>query len=320
MKKCLGCLLCLMLLGLTPAAFAASYPNKAITCIVPFTPGGTADISVRMMVDKMQTLLGQPIVIVNKGGGSGVPGMMSGLRAKPDGYTVIGGAPGNAFVATHFLGAEPFDLDAMAFVAGYMPQERILLARNDKPYKNWEEFVAYAKQHPGTISVGSGASQEALEVVRSAAIRDGLDLKYVMYKSGGEASADLMGGHIDVCELGVGTPGYQAARKGELTILVNLGSDKIPFFESIPSLKDKGYPYGTALEYGFIFPKGVPEAIRAQWEQAVQQALADPELQKRMIDAGFRPIFMKGADYQKFSKDIVRSVDAMLQHNKPYIK
>lgn len=315
MKMCLGFILSFILWGAASAS-AAGYPVKPITCIVPYAPGGAADISVRMMVDKTQAVLGKPVVVVNKGGGSGVPGLMSALRAAPDGYTVAGGAPGNAFIAAYFLDAQPFDLDKIVFVAGYMPQERILLARPDKPYKTWEEFAAYAKAHPGEISVGSGASQEALEVVRSAALRDGLQLKYVMYKSGGEASADLLGGHIDVCEMGVGTPGYQAARKGVLNILVNLGSDKIPFFEQIPSLKDKGYPYGTALQYGFVMPDGTPEAVRAVWENAVRKVLEDPDLRQRMTAAGFRPQFMTGAAYGELSRKAVSDVQSMLEYNR----
>lgn len=319
MRKCLGLVLCLMLLGAVPAS-AAEYPVKPITCIVPFAPGGAADISVRMMVDKIQNILGQPVVVVNKGGGSGVPGLMSALRATPDGYTVVGGPSGSPFVAAYFLDAEPFDLKKIDFVAAYMLQERILLAGTDKPYKTWEEFAAYVKAHPGEVSMGSGASQEALEVVRSAALRDGLRLKYVMYKSGGEASADLMGGHIDVCELGVGTPGYQAARKGLLNILVNLGSNKVPFFEQLPSLKDKGYAYDATLQYGFLMPDGTPEAIRVKWEAAVRQALEDPDLKQRMLAAGFRPQFTDGAAYRAASEKKVSDVQSMLEYNKKHDK
>lgn len=319
MKKCLGLVLCFMFLGAISVP-AAEYPVKPITCIVPFSPGGAADISVRMMVDKMQAILGQPIVILNKGGGSGVPGLMSALRAAPDGYTVCGGPSDSPFVAAYFLDAQPFDLKKIDFVASYMFQERILLARTDKPYKTWEEFAAYVKAHPGEVSVGSGASQEALEVVRSAALRDGLRLKYVMYKSGGEASADLMGGHIDVCELGVGTPGYQAARKGLLNILVNLGSNRVPFFEQIPSLKDKGYAYDATLRYGFVMPDGTPEAIRAKWQAAVRQALEDPDLKQRMLAAGFRPQFLDGAAYRASSEKKVSDVQSMLNYNKEHDK
>mgnify|MGYP001029797710 FL=1 len=183
MKSFFGLLLVALLLAGTGSA-SAQYPDKAVTCIVPFAPGGAADISVRMVADYLSKELGQPLVIVNKGGGSGIPGLNFGLKAKNDGYTVIGGAIGNALVATYFLKAPAYNLDDIIFVGAYMPQDRLLLTRPDKPYKTWKELVDYAKAHPGTVSVGSGASQEALEVLHAAAIHDGIKFRLVMYKSG----------------------------------------------------------------------------------------------------------------------------------------
>ena len=104
MKSFFGLLLAALLLAGTGSA-SAQYPDKAVTCIVPFAPGGAADVSVRMVADYLSKELGQPLVIVNKGGGSGIPGLNFGLKAKNDGYTVIGGAIGNALVATYFLKA-----------------------------------------------------------------------------------------------------------------------------------------------------------------------------------------------------------------------
>uniref|UniRef100_UPI0026F1418C Bug family tripartite tricarboxylate transporter substrate binding protein n=2 Tax=Desulfovibrio TaxID=872 RepID=UPI0026F1418C len=102
MKKILGLILAVgLMLGALPAR--AEYPDKAITCIVPFAPGGAADITVRMVADYLSKEIGQPLVIVNKGGGSDIPGLNFGLKARPDGYTVLGGSIGNAFVATYFL-------------------------------------------------------------------------------------------------------------------------------------------------------------------------------------------------------------------------
>lgn len=147
MKSFFGLLLAALLLAGTGSA-SAQYPDKAVTCIVPFAPGGAADVSVRMVADYLSKELGQPLVIVNKGGGSGIPGLNFGLKAKNDGYTVIGGAIGNALVATYFLKAPAYNLDDLIFVGAYMPQDRLLLTRPDKPYKTWKELVDYAKAHP----------------------------------------------------------------------------------------------------------------------------------------------------------------------------
>lgn len=314
-RACIGILtvLCLVLGWQTARA---DYPEKAITCVVPFAPGGAADISVRMLADELGKELGQPLAIVNKGGGSGIPGLNFGLKAPNDGYTVSGGAIGNALVATSFLNAPEYNLDDMVFVGAYMPQDRILLSRPDKPWKTWQEFIDYAKKHPDSVSVGSGASQEGLEVVRSAGIKDGARMKYVMYKSGGPATADLLGGHIDAAELGVGTAGYQAARKGDLIVLANLGTAEVPDFPDVPKLRDLGYPFSTSLMYGFVFPKGTPENVRAKWEQALRKVLAKPEVLDKMEAAGFVPRFLTGKEYEEFSRDSVQAVKKMLEYNK----
>ena len=97
-----------------------------------------------------------------------------------------------------------YDMDKIAFVGAYMPHDRLLLTRPDKPYKTWQELVEYARTHPGEVAIGHGASQEGLEVVKAAGIKEGVSFNQVMYKSGGPASADLLGDHIDVCDLGTG--------------------------------------------------------------------------------------------------------------------
>lgn len=313
MNRFLGAVLvaAVCMLGAGGAARAA-YPEKPINVVVAYAPGGTADITVRMLAKPLEKILGQPLVIINKGGGAGVPGLNYVLNAKPDGYTIAGGGPCASFSAAFFLKSEPFNMDNMVFVGGYTFLDRILLAKKDKPYKTWDEFVTYAKAHPGEISVGSGASQESMEVLRAVALQEGLDLNFVMYKSGGEASADLLGGHVDLCELGVGTAGYHAARKGDLNVLINLGTGDIPGFPDVPRLADKGYPFHTTNLYGFILPKGTPDDIRAVWENALRQALDDPELKAAMEKGGFKPAFQNSREYERYSREAVTSIPAML--------
>lgn len=316
MKK----LLTVLLLGATtlflqePAQ--AAFPEKPLNVVIAYAPGGTSDISVRMLAKKLEAILGQPLVITNKGGGAGVPGFEYVMKARPDGYTIS--APATpAFSASIFLRKKSYDLSQMTFAGAYMVNDRILLARADRPYKSWEELKNYIKANPGKVSIGSGASQEALEVMRSLAIKEGLDINFVMYKSGGEASADLIGGHIDACELGVGTAGYQAARKGDLNILLNLGTGSIPDFPDVPKLhEDLGHPFYTSVPYAFILPKGTPEDIRATWENAIRTALQDPELRDAMLKAGFSPDFMNGQETRDFCEASLKTIPAMLEYNK----
>ena len=318
MKKvlCFTAMVILLSMGALQAHAAADYPTRAITAVVNFGPGGIGDTTARILAEPLQRELGQPIVIVNRGGGATIPGFSSALRADPDGYTVAAGSPGSAIIATIFTDAPRFDLDAMVYVGAYMFQDRIVMVKADKPYKTWQEFVAFAKANPGKLSFGSGGAQEAMEAFRAATIKDGLDLKFVMYKGGAEAATDLLGGHIDVIEAGVGSPAYQAARKGEVNILVNLGYTKIPHFEKIPSLLDLGYPYPAGVVYGFIFPDKTPEAIRARWEKALEKVLQDKDVIDKMANIGLNVQFVKGADYKEFCKKVVTDMNSLLEYNK----
>ena len=171
MKSFFGLLLAALLLAGTGSA-SAQYPDKAVTCIVPFAPGGAADVSVRMVADYLSKELGQPLVIVNKGR-SGIPGLNFGLKAKMMDIPSLAELSAMRWWPPIFSRLLPTIWMTSFFVGAYMPQDRLLLTRPDKPYKTWKELVDYAKAHPGTVSVGSGASQEALEVLHAAAIHEG---------------------------------------------------------------------------------------------------------------------------------------------------
>lgn len=306
----------LLLFGASPAAQAA-FPEKPVTVVVGFAPGGTGDLTVRMLAKPLEKILGQPVVIVNKGGGAGMPGFEYVLKAKPDGYTISAPGVGSCTSSALFLRNKTYNLDDMSLVGGYMYLDRILLAKIDKPYKTWQEFVDYVKANPGKVSVGSGASQEATEVLRSFAIKNGLDINFVMYKSGGEASADLIGGHIDACELGVGTAGYQAARKGELNVLLNLGLNDVPDIPNVPKLHgDLGHPFYASLSYGFVLPKGTPEEVRVIWENALKQAVADPLVQENMKKAGLVAEFIPQKDYRAALEDSTKSLVKLVEYIK----
>lgn len=299
-----------------PSALAGDYPQKPVTMIVPWGAGGMAGISSRMLAEKFKTILGQPVVVVNKPGAGGITGLRTVATAKPDGYTIGSGAMTSAFTSPFFLDAKPFDFSQFKFVGGYMPQERVLFTTPDKPYKTWDEFIAYAKAHPGEVSVGSGAAQWALEVIKSVAVKEGLKFKYVMFASGGEASSALLGGHVDVCETGTGTPAYQSAREGKLLVLGNLGAETVPFFPDVKNVLDYGYPYSTLIEYGIVVPAGVPEEIRAKLEETLRTAMQDQTLIENMTQMGFTPKFVTGAEYEDVCKKAVDSIPAIVNFNK----
>jgi tripartite-type tricarboxylate transporter receptor subunit TctC len=295
---------------------AEQYPSKPVTFVVPWGAGGMTDVTARLMAEKFKVELGQPVLVLNKPGASGILGLKYALGEKPDGYTVIIGPMTDALASPYFQGVEPFNIKDLSFVASYMPQERVLFTTPDKPYRTFQEFIDYAKKHPGEISAGSGGIQWALEVIKSIAVKDGLKMKYVMFKSGAEASTAILGKHVDICETGTGTPAYQSAREGKLTLLINLGSETVPFFPNAKSVKELGYPFTTIIDYGLVLRQGTPEPIRKKLEDTLKKVLEDPEVKATLTQMGLTPRFLDGKAYEKICTEAAKSVPEMIKYNK----
>ena len=298
------------------ALAADTYPSRSITFVVPWGAGGMTDVTARLFAEKFKEELGQPVLVTNKPGASGILGLKYALSQKADGYTVVVGPMTEALASPYFQGAEPYDIKDLSFVASYMPQERVLFTTPDKPYKTFQEFIEYARKHPGEISVGSGGAQWALEVLKSIAVKEGLKLKYVMFKSGGEASTAILGKHVDVCETGTGTPAYQAAREGKLTLLVDLGSETVPFFPEARNAKQLGYPFSTVVEYGLAVRAGTPEPVRKRLEDTLRKVVTDPAVKDKLAGMGLTPRFLDGKTYEKLVTEAVKSVPELIKHNK----
>lgn len=145
--------------GTAPAG--EQYPTKPITFAVNSGPGGMSDVTARLFAEKFKAELGQPVLVVNKAGAAGSLGLKYVLGEKADGYLVSIGGLTESFVSPYFLGSDPFDFKDISFVGSYMPQTRVLFTTPDKPYKTFQEFLAYAKKHPGEISAGNGGTQWA---------------------------------------------------------------------------------------------------------------------------------------------------------------
>lgn len=295
---------------------ADEYPNKPITFVVPLGAGGMTDVTARLLAEKMKVILGQPIMVANKPGGTGIVGVNFALGQKEDGYTVIVAPLNESLTSAYFQGSEPFDLKNFSFIGGYMPQQRVLFTTPDKPYKTFAEFIAYVKQHPGETSAGSGGVQFALEVIKSIAVKDGLKMKYVMFKSGGEASTAILGKHVDICETGVGTPAFQAGREGKLVALVNMGEGPIAAFPGLKELKELGYPFTATIEYGFALKAGTPESIRKKLEETLKTVINDQEVKQSFAAMGLHARFIDGKAFEKIIHEGVAAVKKLIDYNK----
>jgi len=304
-----------LLMGVLAVGAQEQYPTRPVTFIIPSGPGGMCDTTARFLSKKMEEILGQPILIVDKPGASGVVGWKYFLRQKPDGYTVLYTWSGPA-QSIYFQEKRSFDLEKFKFVGRFAAQPRILFAQIDAPYKTWEEFIDYVKKRPGEVTVGG--RRMSFEILKSIAVIHGnLKMKYVLFASGGEVSSAILGGHVDVAENGAGAPAYQAAVAGEkVRPLINLGTGTVPHFPELPSVRSKYYPFALITEYGMMLPVGVPEYIREYWENVLKKVMKDPEVINRFKEWGFSPAFRSGKDWETIIKVCSKSVPALFEFNK----
>ena len=182
---------CAVLLLACPAMADTSWPTKPVTLMVSNSVGGMVDVTSRILADGMLKILGQPLVIQNKPGAGGQICLRYVARSQPDGYTVFSGNITTPLAATELAGKNLLNLDDYEFVGGFLPNERALYIHADAPFKTWEEFVAYAKAHPDTLSIGFGGNQWSYELMKYVTAKAGIQCKLINYKSGGDASADF---------------------------------------------------------------------------------------------------------------------------------
>src|SRR5678815_1239788 len=227
-----------------PLAVAQDYPSRAITMIVPFPPGGVADIVGRPLAAMMEKSLKQPVVIVNRTGAGGALGMREVARAAPDGYTILMGLSSISIfpVSERVNGKQPnYELQDFAPIALVTADPTVLVVRADSPYKSVKDFVAAAKANPGKINYSSsgvyGTLHVAMEIFANAA---GIKLFHVPYGGGGPAITALLGGQVEASAQGPAAAIGQI-KGGKMRALAGWGTERLKLLPELPTFKELGY-------------------------------------------------------------------------------
>lgn len=286
--------------GLLPAA-AQDYPNRTITLIVPFPPGGSTTVMARNVADKMAELLGQQIVIDNRGGAGGTLGTRALAKAPPDGYTIGLGYTGTLSIAPAMYPQAGYDVRkdfAAIGMIGTAPS--VLLVHPSVPAKNVAEFIDYVKKASAPVSYGSPgvgtANHLAAEVLADQAK---IKLTHVPYKGSGPVMNDLLGGHIPMSFVPI-PAAIGNVQAGKLRALAITSPKRSSLLPDLPSMQEAGLPdFDVALRYGLIAPAGTPPAIVAKLNKALNDALATAEVQKRLATEGADALPGTPADYVK---------------------
>jgi tripartite-type tricarboxylate transporter receptor subunit TctC len=269
----------------TATASAQTYPSHSVTVIVPFAAGGPTDVLTRIITDKMQGPLGQPIVVEDMGGAGGGIAATRVARSAPDGYTLeIGNNGSNLLVGA--LYSLPVDIiKDFAPIAKLTVNPQIIISRNDIAAQNLKELLAWLKDNQKTVSIGIAGPVAQVSVVNFETMT-GMQFQLVPYRGAAPAIQDLIGGHIDfmVDQLSNSVPQIKAGAVRAYAVAANVRSPAVP---DVPTVDEAGLPgfYGS-LWHGLWAPKGTPPDVIAKLEAAVKQALADPAVKQRLADLG----------------------------------
>ena len=275
------------------------YPDRRITLIVPYAPGGGNDVLARAVAEPMGKWLGQPVVIENRGGAGGSVGTRQVAKAAPDGYTLgLGGTGTLAIDPTLYpnVGYDPRrDFAPVGLIA---TSPLIVLVNQSVPARNVQELMALAKAQPGKLSyasagVGSGIHLGTVLFAETA----GIDLTHIPYKGSGPALTDLLGGHVQIYFSSL-PPAVGLVKEGKLRALGVTGLKRSASFPDVPTVGEQGLPgFEAVLHYGIVAPAGTPRAIVDKLNAALCTALDDPRVRGHIATEGAEPLPMSPDEY-----------------------
>ena len=291
--------------GLLMAAGAQAsdaFPSKPIRLVVGFPAGGPLDQHARLLTDKLQGVLGQPVVLDYKPGAGGSVGAQDVMRSPADGYTLMLANTGVMVINPALYSKLPYNtLKDFTPIARTAMQPLALLVNNKVPAKTLGEFTAYAKANPGKVNFGSagngGISHLVPEMYKSAA---GVDLVHIPYKGSAPAFTDLIGGQVQFMAESI----PQAAayhKQGKVRALAVTSKERNPALPEVPTAIESGLKgFEVVGFYGFLAPAGTPKPVVDKLSGAFQQVMNNPEVKNRMVEQGADPAFLGSEAFGKF--------------------
>ena len=280
----------------------AAFPERPITIVVPYAPGGGADAVARVIATRMGAKLGGSVIVDNKPGASGTIGASFVAKAPADGYTMLYDATPYS-INPHLFPKMPYAGTALQPLSLVLLAPNVLIVKADSPLKNVNDLIARAKAQPGKLNFASGGSgtvqRLAAELFRQQL---GLDMVHVPYKSGGPAIADVMGGQVDFM-FGTVAATYPLVSGGKLRALAVSAPERSRRLPDVPTVAEAAIPGYEAYEWNGVFlPAGTPAPIAAQLQQAVADVLKEEEVRQRLTDLGAQPIGSTPAEFATFLK------------------
>jgi tripartite-type tricarboxylate transporter receptor subunit TctC len=284
-------------------ARAETYPSKPVRFIIGYTPGGSADITARLMGQWLTERLGQPFIVESRAGAGSNIGTEAVIRSPPDGYTILLAAPANAINASLYAKLNYNFLRDVSPVAGIIRFPNVMEVNPSVPAKTVPEFITYAKANPGKINFASSGSGSTIHMSAELfKMMTGIDMVHVPYRGSALAMTDLLGGQVQVMFDNVPSS-LEQIRSGKLRPLAVTTSMRSEALPDVPTVADFVPGYESSAWYGVAVPKGTPPEIIDTLNREINTGLADPKLRARFTELSAAVLPGSPADFGKLLVD-----------------
>jgi tripartite-type tricarboxylate transporter receptor subunit TctC len=303
--------------GSVPGADGASFPTKPITLVVPFPPGGGTDTVGRPLASVAHQHLGQPMVVINKAGGSGAVGAQFVANSKPDGYTVLHGL--NALTelpqVDELLGRKPaFKKEQFIPIGQVAVTPFAMMVNAESRWKTFQEFVAEAKQKPDEFQYASAGVYSTTHFMWEKILRaTGIRVRHMPTTGGGPIMVAVLGNHVDIghCVAPAVCGPQVEARK--VRLLAVTSETRLPIYPDVPTLKELGYDVTHSIWHTLMVPAGTPSDVVAKLRQGVKGMVEDEAFKSLMGKLGERIQYMSGEDFEKYWDQEYRAMGTLLR-------
>lgn len=273
----------------------AEYPEKPVTLICWSSAGSGHDLMARMIAKVGEKYLGEPIVVVNKQGGSGKVAMSYVLNQKPDGHVLM---TNTRSMILRFREANArVSVDDFRYIGRVVRDPFVITVNEESPFKTIDELIEHARANPNEVNIGGystrSVDESLAEAIEAAA---GIELNYIPYRGGKEPVVAVLGGHIDVA---IANPSEMITnyKAGNLRALALATEERFSPFEDVPTLTERGYAVAPEYWRGVMAAKDVPDAVVDKWDEVLEQVVADPEFKEFLNNANMYNGYMPSEEF-----------------------
>lgn len=298
---------------LTHFVSAAEYPDRAVTLVAPFAPGGSMDVGARALAEAMEKHFKQPVVVVNKPGAGTTVGGNFVATSKPDGYTL-------GFLATTTILPElystfkvPYSKKDLKLISGVLDIPMAIFVKADAPWKSFKEMLEYARKNPGFKIADLGKNHVAYFVLRLLAKQEKINLVSVPFDGGSKIVPALLGGHAPAAICGMDPTFKSLVDSKKLRALVVCTKKRIEALPDVPSMEELGYKMPFVLITGVVGPKGLPEEVVSKINEVVGKIVPGNEFRSRMQNAALEAKYMNTETYDKTMTTYAQFLESFLK-------